>query len=60
MSFCTNCGTQLKDENQKFCKNCASQNQRQKYDTELKTNGVKKIYKYRVAFSGKNVEVEVG
>lgn len=29
MSFCTNCGTQLKDENQKFCKNRASPNQRQ-------------------------------
>lgn len=30
-----------------------------KYDTEMKANGVKTIYKYGVAFSGKKVEVEV-
>ena len=31
-----------------------------KYDTELTTAGVKTIYKYGVAFSGKKVEVVVG
>lgn len=31
-----------------------------KYDTELITAGVKTVYKYGVAFSGKNVEVAVG
>lgn len=31
-----------------------------KYDTELITAGVKTIYKYGVAFSGKKVEVVVG
>ena len=31
-----------------------------KYDTELLTAGVKTIYKYGVAFSGKKVEVTVG
>lgn len=31
-----------------------------KYKTELVAAGVKVIYKYRVAFSGKQVEVTVG
>jgi len=31
-----------------------------KYDTEMTTEGVKTIYKYGVAFSGKNVEITVG
>ena len=31
-----------------------------KYDTELIRSGVKTIYKYGVAFSGKNVEITVG
>lgn len=31
-----------------------------KYDTEMKTNGVKTIYKFGVAFSGKKIEVKVG
>ena len=31
-----------------------------KYDTEMKTEGVETIYKYGVAFSGKNVEITVG
>ncbi len=31
-----------------------------KYDTELFAAGVKTVYKYGVAFSGKNVEVSVG
>ena len=31
-----------------------------KYETELMASGVKTVYKYRVAFSGKKVEVTVG
>ena len=31
-----------------------------KYETELTAAGVKTIYKYGVAFSGKKVEVAVG
>ena len=31
-----------------------------KYDTELTRVGIKTIYKYGVAFSGKNVEIAVG
>ncbi len=31
-----------------------------KYDTELTSAGIKTIYKYGVAFSGKNVEITVG
>ncbi len=31
-----------------------------KYDTEMTAEGIKTIYKYGVAFSGKNVEVTVG
>lgn len=31
-----------------------------KYETELMTAGVRMIYKYGVAFSGKKVEVTVG
>lgn len=31
-----------------------------KYDTELIAAGIKTIYKYGVAFSGKSVEVTVG
>ena len=31
-----------------------------KYETELTAAGVKTIYKYGVAFSGKKVEVTVG
>lgn len=31
-----------------------------KYDTEMKSEGIKTIYKYGVAFSGKNVEITVG
>lgn len=31
-----------------------------KYDTEMTTEGIKTIYKYGVAFSGKNVEITVG
>lgn len=31
-----------------------------KYDTEMTNEGIKTIYKYGVAFSGKNVEITVG
>lgn len=31
-----------------------------KYDVDMKTKGIKKIFKYGVAFSGKNVEVTLG
>ena len=31
-----------------------------KYDVEMMTEGIKTIYKYGVAFSGKNVEITVG
>lgn len=31
-----------------------------KYDTEMTSEGIKTIYKYGVAFSGKNVEITVG
>ena len=31
-----------------------------KYDTEMTTEGIETIYKYGVAFSGKNVEISVG
>ncbi len=31
-----------------------------KYDTEMSTEGIKTIYKYGVAFSGKKVEITVG
>ena len=31
-----------------------------KYDTEMTTEGIQTIYKYGVAFSGKNVEITVG
>ena len=31
-----------------------------KYDTEMISKGVKTIYRYGVAFSGKNVEVTIG
>ena len=30
-----------------------------KYDTEMKNAGIQTIYKYGVAFSGKNVEIAV-
>lgn len=31
-----------------------------RYDTEMKAEGVKTIYRYGVAFSGKKVEIAVG
>ena len=31
-----------------------------KYETELMVNGVKTVYKYGVAFSGKRVEITIG
>lgn len=52
-----NCnGEQLK----KLSETALKQINDKKYDTELIAAGVKTIYKYGVAFSGKNVEVTVG
>lgn len=49
-------GEQLK----KLSETALKQIMDKKYDTEMTTEGVKTIYKYGVAFSGKNVEVAVG
>lgn len=48
------------DENelQELAKTALKQINDKKYDTELKSKGVKTIYKYGVAFSGKHVAVE--
>lgn len=48
------------DENelQELAKTALKQINDKKYDTELKLKGVKTIYKYGVAFSGKHVAVE--
>lgn len=43
---------------QELAKTALKQINDKKYDTELKSKGVKTIYKYGVAFSGKNVAVE--
>ena len=43
---------------QELAKTALKQINDKKYDTELKSNGVKTIYKYGVAFSGKHVAVE--
>ncbi len=48
--------TELKD----LAKTALKQIIDKKYDTEMTTEGIKTIYKYGVAFSGKNVEVTVG
>ena len=51
-----NCsGEQLK----KLSKTALQQIIDKKYDTEMTTEGIKTIYKYGVAFSGKNVEITV-
>lgn len=42
---------------QKLSQTALNQIEDKKYDTEMLTHGVKSIYKYGVAFSGKNVEV---
>ena len=44
---------------QKLSQTALNQIEDKKYDTEMLTHGVKSIYKYGVAFSGKNVEVAV-
>lgn len=46
------------NELQELAKTALKQINDKKYDTELKSKGVKMIYKYGVAFSGKNVAVE--
>ena len=43
---------------QELAKTALKQINDKKYDTELKSKGVKTIYKYGVAFSGKHVAVE--
>ena len=45
-------------ELQELAKTALKQINDKKYDTELKSKGVKMIYKYGVAFSGKHVAVE--
>ena len=52
-----NCG---EDTRKKLADTALRQINEKKYDTELTTAGVKTIYKYGVAFSGKKVEVVVG
>lgn len=48
------------DKLKKLAETALKQINDKKYDTELNVAGVKTIYKYGVAFSGKNVEVAVG
>lgn len=45
------------DELKRLSETALEQIYDRKYDTEMKTRGVKIIYKYGVAFSGKNVEI---
>ena len=51
-----NCST---DELKKLSKTALEQIEKKKYDTEMTAKGVKTIYKYGVAFSGKAVEVTI-
>ena len=44
----------------KLAKAALQQVNAKKYETELMASGVKTVYKYGVAFSGKKVEVTVG
>lgn len=46
------------NELQELAKTALKQINDKKYDTELKSKGVKTIYKYGVAFSGKHVAIE--
>lgn len=46
------------NELQELAKTALKQINDKKYDTELKSKGIKTIYKYGVAFSGKHVAVE--
>lgn len=48
------------DDLKKLAETALQQIVDKKYDTEMTTEGVKTIYKYGVAFSGKSVEVMVG
>ena len=47
-------------DTQKPVETALQQINEKKYDAELNAAGVKTIYKYGVAFSGKKVEVAVG
>ena len=47
-------------DTQKSAETALQQINEKKYDAELTAVGVKTIYKYGVAFSGKKVEVAVG
>ena len=47
-------------DTQKSVETALQQINEKKYDAELTAAGVKTIYKYGVAFSGKKVEVAVG
>ena len=49
-----------KEQLKKLSETALKQINDKKYDTELTAAGVKTVYKYGVAFSGKNVEVAVG
>ena len=51
-----NCST---DELKKLSKTALEQIEKRRYDTEMTAKGVKTIYKYGVAFSGKAVEVTI-
>ena len=48
------------DKLKKLSKTALQQINDKKYDTELTAAGVKTIYEYGVAFSGKKVEVAIG
>lgn len=48
-----------KDELKKLSETALNQILEKKYDTEMITKGMKTIYKYGVAFSGKHVEITV-
>ena len=64
-------GSPRKQRSLKVAKNCSDEELKRlsettlqqiidkKYDTELITPGIKTVYKYGVAFSGKNVAVTV-
>ena len=49
-----------KDQLKKLSETALQQITDKKYDTEMINEGIKTIYKYGVAFSGKNVEITVG
>lgn len=49
-----------KDDLKKLAESALNQITDKKYDADMKAKGIEQIYKYGVAFSGKNVVVEVG